>query len=114
MKIAAATFLVMDSADEIEFTVRTFQKVLSVEKHRLATGAILRRYIHEKLADGIEPDHYRMRWMNKGVSRFISELEEFGREFNSENPTDKFSTADMIDIAQAVVLTLTEYVQRED
>lgn len=104
----------MGSPDEIEFTIRTFQKVLSVEKHRLAVGATLRRYIHEQLGKGVEPDHYRMRWMNKGVSRFISELEQFGREFNSENPTDKFSTADMIDIAQSVVLTLTEYLRRED
>jgi len=104
----------MDSADEIEFTVHTFQKVLSVEKHMLAVGVALRRYIHEQLGNGVEPDHYRMRWMHKGVSRLISALEQFGREFNSENQTDKFSTADMIDIAQAVVLTLTEYTQRSD
>jgi hypothetical protein len=104
----------MDLVDEIEFTVETFQRVLSNEKHRLAVGAVLRRYIHSQLEKGVEPDHYRMKWLHKGISRMIHELELFGREFNATHPTDKFSTGDMIDIAESAVLTLRNYIDRAD
>ena len=61
----------MGDTDDIAFTVDIFQKVLANEKHRLAVGAILRRYIHAQLAKGVEPDHYRMKWLHKGISRIV-------------------------------------------
>ncbi len=100
----------MDHDDEIEFTVETFQRVLTNEKHRLAVGAVLRRYIHSQLAKGVEPDHYRMQWLHRGISRMVHELELFGREFNAAHPADKFSTGDMIDVAESAVLTLRNYI----
>lgn len=104
----------MDTAEQIGFTVETFQKVLNVEKHRLAVGVAMRNYINERLGAGVEPEHYRMDWMRKGITRIIRDLEIFGREFNTANPTDKFSTADMIDVANNVVATLTNYLTPED
>jgi hypothetical protein len=101
-----------DTAD-IEFTVDIFQKVLANEKHRLAVGAVLRRYIHAQLAQGKEPDHYRMRWLHKGISRIVHQLELFGRDFNAAHPTDKFSSGDMIDVAESVVLTLRNYINAD-
>jgi len=104
----------MGDTDDIAFTVDIFQKVLANEKHRLACGAVLRRYIHAQLAKGIEPDHYRMKWLHKGISAIVHQLELFGREFNSAHPTDKFSTGDMIDVAESVVLTLRNYTNAPD
>ena len=104
----------MGDTDDIAFTVDIFQKVLANEKHRLAVGAILRRYIHAQLAKGVEPDHYRMKWLHKGISRIVHQLELFGRDFNTANPTDKFSTGDMMDVAESVVLTLRSYVNEAD
>ena len=103
----------MDASDEIEFTVRTFQRVLNVEKHRMAVGAALRNEMHEYLRRGRTFDHYRMAWLNKSVSRIVRELEVIGREFNETNQTDKFSTADMIDVAESVVATLKDYLQED-
>jgi hypothetical protein len=100
--------------EDVAFTVEVFQKVLANEKHRLAVGAVLRRYIHAQLAKGIEPDHYRMKWMHKGISRMIHELELFGREFNAAHPRDKFSKGDMIDVAESAVLTLRNYIDAEE
>jgi hypothetical protein len=99
-----------DADEDIEFTVDTFERTLINEKHRLAVGAILRRWIHSQLAKGVEPDHYRMKWMHKGISRMVHELELFGREFNAAHPKDKFSTGDMVDIAESAVLTLRSYI----
>lgn len=100
-----------NSTDDIAFTVDIFQKVLANERHRLAVGAVLRRYIHSQLEQGIEPDHYRMKWMNKGISLMIHQLELFGREFNAANPKDKFSIGDMLDIAESAAMTLRGHVR---
>lgn len=110
-KIAGPNLLSMGDIDDIEFTVDVFQKVLANEKHRLAVGAVLRRYIHSQLEKGIEPDHYRMQWMNRGISRMVHELELFGREFNAAHPTDKFSASDMLDVAESAALTLKGYIK---
>jgi hypothetical protein len=104
----------MDASDEIEFTVSTFLRVLNVEKHRMAVGVALRNRIQEDISRGKTPDHYRVRWMSKGISRVVRELEKIGRDFNAENQADKFSTTDMIDVANSVVETLKGYLERED
>jgi hypothetical protein len=101
----------MGQAEEIRYTVSTFQRVLTVEKHRMAMGTTLRNYIQSQLAEGKEPNHYRMEWMHRGISRCIRFLEEFSREFNDANPTDKFSTADMIDIVNGADKTLRDYLE---
>ena len=100
----------MGDTDDIAFTVDIFQKVLENEKHRLAVGAVLRRYIHGQLAKGVEPDHYRMKWMHRGISHMIHQLELFGREFNTAHQGDKFSTGDMIDVIDSTALTLRNYI----
>src|SRR5262245_44897567 len=96
----------MDAAEDIAFTVRTFEKVLNNEKHRLAVGIALRNHLFEKLDSGAEVSHYRLQWMHKGVMRVIKTLEMLAREFNATHKTDKYSTADMIDVATSVVSTL--------
>lgn len=100
----------MSDADDIEFTVETFKRVIAHERHRLEVGTSLRRWLHQQLAQGIEPDHYRTKWLNQGISRIIHQLELYGREFNTAHPNDKFSTGDMIDVAESVVLTLKHYL----
>jgi hypothetical protein len=100
----------MGDIDDIEFTVDVLQRVIANEKHRLEVVNSLRRWIHQQLMNDIEPDHYRMKWMRKGISHMIHELELFGREFNAAHPNDKFSTGDMIDIAESAVLTLKSYI----
>lgn len=105
----------MDADDErIEFTVRTFQRVLNVEKHRMAVGAALRTRMHECLDRGKQFDHYRMAWLSRSVSRIVRELEVIGREFNETHQADKFSTADMIDVADSVAATLKDYLKQDE
>lgn len=96
----------MDATEDISFTVRTFQKVLNNEKHRLAVGMALRNHLFDQIENGAEVSHYRLTWMHKGVMRAIKTLELMAREFNATHRTDKFSTADMIDVATSVVNTL--------
>jgi len=103
----------MGDLDEIQFTVKTFHKVLASEKNRLAIGIRLRNYIHEEIEAGREPEHYRMEWLHIGIRHIIAELEKIGRAFNAANPTDKFSTADMIDIAHSATLTLRNHIERD-
>jgi len=104
----------MGDLDEIQFTVQTFQKVLASEKNRLAMGLKLRNWVHEEIQAGREPDHYRMDWMHLGIKHIITELEKIGRAFNAANPNDKFSTADMIDIAHSATLTLRNYLDDDE
>lgn len=104
----------MSDAEDIEFTVDTFKRLLVHERRRLEVSAVLRRWVHGQLANGVEPDHYRMKWMHRGISLVIHELELFGRQFNGANAGDKFSTGDMIDVAESVVLTLKSYLGEED
>lgn len=104
----------MGDLDEIQFTVQTFQKVLASEQNRLAVGLKLRDWIHAEVEAGREPDHYRMEWMHMGIRHLIKELEQIGRAFNASHQNDKFSTADMIDIATSVSLTLKNYLDDDE
>src|SRR5262245_20737496 len=103
----------MGDTDDITFTVDIFQKVLANEKHRLAVGAVLRRYIHGQLAKGVEPDHYRMKWLHKGISRIVRQLGMLAAALNAKHPAEMFSTGGMVDVAESVVLKLKRYVNSD-
>ena len=103
----------MDATEEIGFATQTFGRVIRNEKHRMAVGIALRNHIQKQLENGVVPDHYRMEWLHKSISRVIHELEKIGRDFNTANPNDKFSTADMIDVVNSVSSTLQDYINPE-
>ncbi len=103
----------MDDSDDIGFTVTTFKNVLANDQHRLAVSVVLRNHIRQQLEQGVEPDHYRMRWLRRGINVMVRVLEQLGREFNAANPTDKFSVHDMMDVANSVVTTLSEQIEEE-
>lgn len=101
----------MSDTDDIGFTVATFKQVLTNDQHRMAVSVTLRNHIREQLEMGIEPDHYRMKWMRRGINIVVRVLEQLGRDFNAQNPTDKFSIHDMMDVANSVVTTLSNHVE---
>ncbi len=102
----------MDDSDDIGFTVSAFKQVLNNEHHRMAVSVALRNHIREQLEQGIEPDHYRMKWLHRGINVVVRVLEQLGREFNEANPTDKFSIHDMMDVANSVVTTLSDHIEK--
>lgn len=96
------------SADEEQNTFTTNVLINALHSHaaKLKHGSELRDEIHEALASGVEPNHYRVEWIKDSVVQIFGQLEEIAREFNRNHPEDRCSTEDYNDILASALATL--------
>jgi hypothetical protein len=91
---------------DTQFTVMTLTGILRREHRRMARGASLREYVHRQLALGNEPEHYRVDFLRNGVHEVAELLQRLGADFNRQQPNDKTSTNDLLDILESTRRTI--------
>lgn len=96
----------MEHEQEIEATQHAFSQVIRRERQRLANGFKMRDYLAEQLASGVYPDHYRITWIEDGVTSVINHLRDLAIRFDEEHPNDKVSAHDFVDVLRSAIGTL--------
>lgn len=99
-----------------EYIVEAFMKAVtrrSDKEQRLRNGLFLRTQFHGALQQGIVPIHPRWEWLRRQSRTMLELLIAMAVDYDKaqENGSDRASVADLMDIAQMTVNSISGIIQ---
>lgn len=94
-----------------EFIIDILTKTIHATErsNRLDRGLKIRKQIADLIKNKEIPnDIPRFKWLNKKTNEITNSLLDIAKQFDEENPIDKASIDDLIDISYSAFLTLKE------
>lgn len=95
----------MDSS-KVVFTVSILDQIVRSHKERLQRGVERRKEMFEAIKRGEDPSGPRPEWIKESALEVIELLKNQGAQFNADNPDDRASISDLLDViatAQAMI-----------